>query len=309
MIEDKGFTSFPRLVDGLGLSAIYWGKGESGEGRRENRRRENRGMGESELKGIDLMQNGNIIGIIGGMGPHAGLDLMEKILDHTLGKADQDHLPIALLSYPGRIPDRARFLFGQASENPADAITQILFQLDDLGARIAGIPCNTAHVPAIFDPVRERLSASGRPIKLLHIVEETLTYLRTTYPKIHSVGVLSTLAVFRLGLYRDALTAAGFEAVAPDETVQEYIVNRTIYDPTYGVKAHPHPVSKIARQSLLTAVAHLREKGAKAIILGCTELPLALTEPEINGLPIIDPTAALARALIRAATPDRLKPI
>ena len=135
----------------------------------------------------------------------------------------------------------------------------------------------------------------------------TCRFLRNHHPNVQRVGVMSTLAVYQLGLYREGLVEDGFVAIMPDLTVEEQIINRTIFDPTYGIKAQSNPVSKIARQSLLTAIDHLREKGAEAIILGCTELPLAVPEAEVNGVLMIDPTAVLARALLRETYPEKLK--
>ncbi len=249
------------------------------------------------------------IGIIGGMGPHAGLELVRHIFDQTVATTDQDHLPVVMFSYPDRIPDRSVFLFGKSQENPAFAIAEQIRMAESVGVVVAGIPCNTAHAPAIFNVIQEELARCGSRVRVLHLIEEAVRFVREQYPDVKRVGVLSTLAVYRLGLYRSALEAAGYEVVVPDENVQETIVNRTIFDPVYGLKAQSHPVSKIARQSLLTAIAHLRQKGVEAVVLGCTELPLAIPEPELDGLPMIDPALALARALIRETYPEQLKPL
>jgi aspartate racemase len=253
------------------------------------------------------MQKEAIIGVIGGMGPYAGLDLVRKIFDQTDANADQEHLPVALLSYPSTIPDRSAFLLGRSSASPIEPIAEMAEALARLGARAIGIPCNTAHAAPIFDEVTRRLAASGKEVVLLHLIEETVRYIREELRSLGRVGVLSTLAVYRLGLYRERIQAAGLEAVVPDERVQLDLVSTAIYDPGYGIKAQSNPVSSQARQNLLTAAGHLREKGAQAIILGCTELVLALPEPEIDGIPLIDPAVVLARALIRGTNPDRLK--
>lgn len=253
------------------------------------------------------MKQENVIGVIGGMGPYAGLDLVRKIFDLTQADKDQEHLPVALLSFPGRIRDRSTFLFENSGENPAEAIAEIVLQLDELGATVAGIPCNTAHAPRIFDVVQERLQSAGASVRLLNMIHETASYIRTEEDGVERIGLLSTSAVFRLGLYKKALQEKGFTPVMPDENVQENIVNRTIFDPTYGIKAQANPVSLIARQSLLNAIEHLHEKGAEAVVLGCTELPLAVPEAEIDSTIIIDPTEVLARALIRETYPDRLR--
>lgn len=248
-----------------------------------------------------------LIGILGGMGPYAGLDLVRKIFDETQAQTDQQHLPVALLSYPHRILDRSAYLFGEITENPADAIAEVARQLDGLGATVAGLPCNSAHAPAIFDVVKAHLRASGYRIRLLHMIDEAARYARETLPDIRRIGALSTLALYRLGLYPKAIEAAGFEAVVPDEAVQRDLVNRAIYDPVYGIKAQSNPVTETARRHVLDAIGQLREHGAEAVILGCTELPLAVHESTLDGTLLIDPTRALARALIRETYPERVK--
>ena len=246
-----------------------------------------------------------IIGVLGGMGPYAGLDLVQKIFDQTQAGVDQDHLPVALLSYAHRIQDRSAFLSGEAAENPAHAIADIARQLDGLGVTVAGLPCNSAHAPPIFDAVKAQLCASGHDIRLLHMIEEAACFARETVNGIRRIGALSTLATHRLGLYRQAIEAAGFEAVMPDED-QARLVHRAIYDAAYGIKAQSNPVTETARGLLLDAIAHLCGKGAQAVMLGCTELPLAVSEPIIDDTLIIDPTLALARALIRETYPEKL---
>ncbi len=250
-----------------------------------------------------------IIGVIGGMGPHAGLALVRHLFDQTLAASDQEHLPVVLFSMGDRIPDRSAFLFGRTSENPAYAIAEQIRMAESVGAVVVGIPCNTAHAPGIFNVILEELARAGSRVRVLHLIEETVRFLREHYPDVKRVGVLSTLATYRLGLYQKALEAAGYEAVVADESVQETIVNRAIFDSVYGIKAQSHPVSKIARQSVLTGITHLSQKGIEAVILGCTELPLAVPEPELEGVPIIDPSLALARALIRETYPAQLKPL
>lgn len=252
------------------------------------------------------MSQDNVIGVIGGMGPYAGLDLVRKIFDMTEASTDQEHLPVALLSFPGRICDRSTFLFDGTGENPGEALARIALQLNDLGAVVVGIPCNTAHAPSILDVVQRRLDEAGARVKLLHMIEEAVRHINRETENLERIGILSTLAVYRLRLYGRALEAEGFEPILPDENVQENIVNRTIFDPSYGIKAQANPVSGIARQSLLNAIEHLKEKGAQAVILGCTELPLAIPEEEVDAVPVIDPTAVLARALIRESHPDRM---
>ncbi len=248
-----------------------------------------------------------MMGIIGGMGPYAGLDLVRKVFDETEAGTDQEHLPLALLSVPGDIVDRTAYLLGDVDENPGYAIARIALALERAGASVAGIPCNSAHAPVIFDVIRQQLAEAGSGLRLLHMIEETAGYLAMLPHPPTRVGVLSTTSVFRLGLYRDALAGAGIEAVLPSAEMQETVVHAAIYDPQYGVKASSSPVSERARADLESAVATLAARGAEAVVLGCTEMPLALPGSHAAGVYLIDPTRILARALIRATYPGRLR--
>jgi aspartate racemase len=246
-----------------------------------------------------------VIGVIGGMGPHAGLDLVRNIFNQTRARTDQAHLPVALLSLPGRIVDRARFLFNETDENPADAIAAIARQLDTLGATVAGMPCNTAHAPAIFDAVTADLRQTGHAIEVVHMIDATVEHVGATQAGVQRVGVLSTTATFELQLYERPLAESGFTFIPPDASTRQR-VNDTIYDASYGLKGQSDPPTDRARDALIDAVRHLQERGAEAIILGCTELPLAPLQALVADVPLIDPAQILARALIRATYPDKL---
>lgn len=240
------------------------------------------------------------------MGPHAGLDLAHKILDLTPVRQDQDHLPVTVVSYPHWIPDRSTFLFDPSQPTPVPALVAIAKRLEAAGATVVGMPCNTAHAPAIFDAIKEQLRMDGHRLRMVHMIQEAVDYTKHLLPSLRRIGVLGSLAVFRLGLYRSRIEQAGLEAVMVDEEMQVNKVNRTIFDPDFGIKAHAAPVTEQARRYLIEAIQHLRNKGADAIFLGCTEFPLAVPEPYFEGIPLIDPTLVLARALIRETYPDRV---
>ncbi len=100
-----------------------------------------------------------MIGIVGGVGPYAGLDLMKKVFDNTLAQIDQDHLDVVMLSLSGSIADRTEYLEGKVDVNPGLAIAGVLKRLEEAGATVAGIPCNTAHAPGIFSFIEKELQA------------------------------------------------------------------------------------------------------------------------------------------------------
>ena len=246
-----------------------------------------------------------IIGIVGGVGPLAGLDLQAKIVAQTIAGRDQDHLPVVSISWPGPIPDRTEYLLGRVAHNPALPILAQLRLLAALGATVAAIPCNTAHAAAIFNVIRAGVAAFARPLRLLHMLDETADHLATRHPDLRTVGVLSTTGTWRVRLYPQLLAARGLRVVAPDAALQETI-HAAIYDPAHGIKSAGRVTAR-ARADLERGIAALRAQGAEAVVLGCTELPVAFLETAIDGLPLIDPTWVLARALIRIAAPNQLK--
>jgi aspartate racemase len=254
------------------------------------------------------MASPRIIGIVGGVGPYAGLDLQKKILDQTVATCDQEHLPIVHISFPRTIEDRSRFLLGQAQVNPSAAIVGVIRHLASVGASIVGIPCNTAHAPPIFDAIQTELDREGLDLKLLHMLDEVASFVRDQLPTHFRIGVLCTTGTFKTHVYSQALKRRGIQAVLPNDRIQAS-VHRAIYDTAYGIKAMGSPVSRRCRETILTAVDYLVSQGVRALILGCTELPLAIPEKRLGDVVCIDPTLILARALIREAAAERLKPL
>jgi aspartate racemase len=249
-----------------------------------------------------------VIGVVGGMGPYAGLDLVRKIFDQTTASTDQEHLDVILLSTPS-VPDRTGFLLEGRGGNPAPHIAAAVRALDAAGASVAGIPCNTAHAPAIFDAVLQDLASTQTRIRLLSLIAETVTFLAGPRAAGRTrLGVLSTTGTLRTQVYSRPLVAAGFSVIEPADDVQRDLVQRAIYDPEYGIKARSNPVTEQARGAVMSAIRHVAERGAQAVLLGCTELLLAVGEATVLGLPVIDPAVALARALIRETHPEKLKP-
>jgi len=247
-----------------------------------------------------------MIGIIGGVGPLAGLDIMAKIIEETKASTDQEHLPLLLSSQPHLIADRTDYLLGQVAENPAYALVDLILALEKAGATVVAIPSNTVHAPRIFDVIKKGLADAKSQVKLLHMIEETAAYIKEAYGSNIPVAVLSSTVTKNTGIYRHALAQNEIDSLEPDEQLQAKVQD-SIYDGTYGIKATSYPVSNRARQELIQAITELKKEGAKAVVLGCRALHLAIPEKENDGLPIIDPSRILARALIRAINPSKLR--
>ena len=248
-----------------------------------------------------------MIGIVGGVGPYAGLDLARNIFDNTIANEDQDHLDLVMLSVPQTITDRTEYLMGRDKTNPGGAIAKVLLKMAEAGATVAGIPCNTAHAREIFPVIEEELRTHGSPVQLLNMAQETITEILKRYPGIRKVGVLSTTGTYKFKIYADPLKKAGIEPIIPDFQTQDEVVHAAIYDRNYGIKAQSNPVTTRAREELLTISRDLISNGAELIIKGCTEIVLAIPEADIDNTPTIDPAIVLARKLIEIEAPEKLK--
>ncbi len=253
------------------------------------------------------MKKSRVIGIVGGVGPYAGLDLNKKIFDQTKAVTDQQHLPVILVSLSDQIPDRTEFLSGQLKQNPAEPIAKIIRTLAALGVKVVGIPCNTAHAPLIFKRVEAILRRNKIHVKVLNMIKETARHTKRVYPAVKRIGLLGTSGTVNADVYGQIMRPLGLDIIYPTEDVQHKLVHDAIYNKKYGIKAQSNPVQARARQQLLKAAIQLKNRGAQLIILGCTEIPLALSGKEIAGLPALDPTLILARALIREVAPQKLK--
>lgn len=246
-----------------------------------------------------------MIGIVGGVGPLAGLDVFKKIIEETVVEKDQDHLPVLLMSYPHKIVDRTEFLIGKIDTNPGFALANIIQNLAASGAKVAAIPCNTAHAEPIFKEVTAQLAENNVQIKLLHLVKETVKHIQANNPQAR-VGVLSTTGTKKTGLYKNILLAADLEILEPDDEWQ-HRVHEAVYSKNYGIKAFSSPITPKAVEELNLAMDVLIAQGATHFILGCTELPLALPQRTYRKIPLIDPNRIIARALIREIDSSKLK--
>ncbi|MEO1623938.1 MAG: amino acid racemase [Bacteroidota bacterium] len=242
-----------------------------------------------------------VIGIIGGMGPHAGLAVFNHILNQTNVQKDQDHLSVVLMSFPEQIMDRSEFLFGKAGINPAESILDIVQKLSDSGASVIGMACNTAHASRIYNVIMEVLPQINPSLHLVHMPYETCLYIKEQLPGARRVGVLSTNGTYKAGIYRRQLQALGLEPILPDANFQSTVIHRMIYDPVFGIKAHPENIRPEVYELWNQAFEFFRQQQTDAVVLGCTELGLVIKGDQIGPIKIVDSTKLLATALIREA--------
>lgn len=248
-----------------------------------------------------------MIGIVGGMGPEAGLMLFDSILSHTKASTDQEHASVVMMSYPSRIVDRTAFLEGKVSANPAYGVARIVRDLEKAGASVIGIACNTIYAPRIFDVLVEELDRAMCKARLLHMPLETCNYMRSNYPGVKRVGIMSTNGTYKFGQYRNLLSGQGYEVIVPDPVFQNDVIHRMIYDRQYGMKANPNHMTREAVRLMKRAIRFFKARQAEVILLGCTELSIMLTgKKQVDGMGIVSSVEAMALALIREAAADKV---
>ena len=224
-----------------------------------------------------------MIGILGGMGPEATLDLYRHIINLTPASRDQDHFRVLIYSNP-KIPDRTLAIAG-GGESPLDALLESARLLESAGASIIAIPCNASH-----HYLGQLRAAVGVPI--LDMIAETCGTLRARHPEAGTVGLLASDGTVQSKIYHRALEARGIAVLLPDESDQSFIQSAIA-----EVKAGRH--AEETRKKLLLTGTRLIQAGAQAIILGCTEIPLVF---DSRAFPYhsLNSTLILAQAAIRS---------
>ena len=251
------------------------------------------------------MSTRKIVIIGGGVGPMAGVKLHEHIIAGTkTNGTDQDHLEVVHLSRSPDIMDRTEALRANCPEVPAQGMLRT-FQMAAAAIAgsgleaVGGIPCNTFHSPSIFGRFATLLKEANSPIKIINMLDALVGAVTFQLPKVRKLGVMSSTGTRMTGLYTELLSSYGIECLQVRETMQDEL-HDSIYNLEWGIKAIT-PVSPQARGNFVRYVEILAEMGAEAIILGCTEIPLALPEKQLNGLLLLDPMVSLAEALVADA--------
>jgi aspartate racemase len=233
------------------------------------------------------------LGVVGGVGPAATVDFMAKLVRNTPAARDQDHIKVMVEQNP-QIPDRTDALLGNG-DDPTLALYAACKMLEEGGADLIAIPCNTAHAFV------ERIQPALR-IPIVNMLTCTVDYLRESFPGLREVGVLATSGTLASRVYEQALDARGFAQIAPAALAQGRLMN-AIYGPR-GAKAGY--TSGECADDLSAAVDDLVAQGVQVIVLACTELPLLLRDavlacPGGRVVRLVDPTEVLARRCVAYA--------
>ncbi len=238
------------------------------------------------------MNNTRVVGILGGMGPAAGADFARLFVQACANHMRDLQIPVSDQAFPEHwlaqvpVPDRSNALEspGPGGHQPLDPMLQAMGKLAALGATSIAVACNTAH--AWHGALQERFPQ----LEVLHVAREVARTLADRGVK--EVGLLATTGTYRNGLYDQAFQQAGLQCHVPQMVERERLMHG-IYK---GVKVGNMALAQECFASVARAMA--QRHGLSTLVMGCTEIPLALgTLPEMAELDLIDPAGLLARAL------------
>ena len=216
-----------------------------------------------------------MIGILGGMGTQAGLDFCNKLAMLNRGKMDQEY-PLFMLYNKSDIPGRPESIGVQTkrfSDLPRNFKSNVKYNMV-LKSLLKGckllkkskcnfivIPCNTAHY--WYDDLQKKIN-----IPIINMPKEVFKFTKKNCKKNSKVGLLATEGTLKTGVY-DKIFYKDYNLVHPSQNLQKKSVNKTIKLVKMGnVKA--------AAKAIQPAINELTKMKCRKIILGCTELPIAI---------------------------------
>ena len=199
-----------------------------------------------------------MIGILGGMGTQAGLDFCSKLAKLNRGKADQKY-PLFVLYNKSNIPDRKQNL--KKYNKVLKSLVEGCKFLQNNKCKFISIPCNTAHY--WYKDLKKKIK-----IPILNMPEIVYSNVKNNLQKNSKIGLLATEATIKTGVYSYYFNKK-FLLILPNTTLQQRSVNKSIKLVKMGK-------TKEAERVIKPAVNYLIKKKCKKIILGCTELPIAI---------------------------------
>lgn len=226
-----------------------------------------------------------VVGIIGGMGPEATVDLQQRVIRATPARDDADHIRMIVDNNP-QIPSRIKALIEGSGESPVPCLQEMARKLAAYGADLLAIPCNTAHT--YFEEIQ-----SAVPIPVLHMIDLTVGKMLAENPALTRVGVLASRAVIMNELYPRAFRQHGIQILYPAPEIEDrlMVAIKTVKTGRYGPKE---------QGALRQAADELVAQRAEALIIACTELSL-LAEGLNSAVPLVDTAQVLAEEIVRLA--------
>lgn len=227
-----------------------------------------------------MQREEKIIGVVGGMGPDATVDLFQTIINKTPAAEDQDHYRILIYNNP-KIPDRTEAILADG-KNPLKELIKTAKVLEKAGASFLVMPCNTAHY--FVEEMQNKLE-----IEIINMIKEVAVEINKD-DKIKKAAIMGTKGIIETGIYNKELEKLGIEVLKPDQAEKNKLM-----EIIYAIKSAKQTAEM--QQELSKIALSLINRGAEAVILGCTELPLLFDKDNFN-YPLFIPQEILAERAI-----------
>ncbi len=224
-----------------------------------------------------------IIGILGGVGPWATVDMFKKFLDTVPAKRDQDY-PRLLIYCNSKIPDRNKAIM-EGGADPVPELQATARSLEKAGAAFIVIGSNGTHY--YHDAIQEAVE-----IPVLNMIEETVEFIKTRHASASKVGLVAADCTISERIYERYFQNSAQVLSTPREELQEKVME-AIYEVKVGRVRKP-------KETLITVAAELIQNGAGAIICGCTEVSVGLQQGDLD-VPVIDPMEIIGKKAIAMA--------
>ena len=224
-----------------------------------------------------------VLGIVGGMGPEATVDFMQRIISLTPANDDQQHIRMIVDNNP-KIPSRIKALIEGTGEDPTPELIQIGKNLQSWGADLIAIPCNTAHY--YYHKIQDHLD-----IPVLNMIDIVLNHISETLPTVSKIGFLGSTAVIITQLYEKSAAQLGLKMIYPDSNEQNLVMKVIRKIKTSRYTDHDLIPAVEAAQAL-------QGKGADVLIIGCTELSATAHVLPESGI-VLDASQVLAEAVVQ----------
>ncbi len=223
------------------------------------------------------------VGILGGMGPEATVDLMQRIINLTPALDDADHIRCIVDNNP-KVPSRIKAIIEGHGEDPGPCMADMGSRLESWGADFLVIACNTAH--HYYKYVQDAVH-----IPVIHLVGLVTDHLIRRFPDHRKIGILASPAVAMTGLYTQRFVPMGLTDVWPDPEAQDCLL-QVIKSVKRG------DTGPDVTQAYKSVCRNLSDKGATTAIVACTELSALNTD-----LPVLSVDAAqvLAQEIVDVA--------
>jgi len=223
------------------------------------------------------------IGIIGGLGPESTVDYYKEIIAAFNEKYVEMAYP-EIIIYSANMNALMKFVETKNWPGLSGWLLEKISSIHRAGAEFAVIASNTPHI--VFDEIE-----SKSPIPLLSIVEETCS--KAQKMDLKNMGLMGTKLTMAADFYKKPFVSKGISIVVPSEEEQQLIHHKLFSEIELGI-------FKDSTRAELLAIAKrmVDEEGIDALILGCTELPLILTESKY-GIPFLNTTAIHCESIIK----------